>query len=282
MSGEARWKIGQNVLDLTNQALVMGVLNVTPDSFSDGGRFFDRAAAVEHGLKMWRAGAAIIDVGGESTRPGAQPVLPNDQIARVCPVIEALARSAQVEISIDTAKAEVARAAIAAGATIINEISGGRGDEQMFALAAETGAGLILMHMQGTPATMQLAPVYTDVVKEVADFFRQRFAQAVRSGIDPMCIAFDPGIGFGKTLQHNLALLAHLPQLRVENRPLVVGVSRKSFLGKISGGNGNRESATLAMTSLLRERGAQIFRVHDVASNLQALRTTEALLAAAP
>jgi dihydropteroate synthase len=282
MSGEARWKIGQNVLDLTNQALVMGVLNVTPDSFSDGGRFFDRAAAVEHGLKMWRAGAAIIDVGGESTRPGAQPVLPNDQIARVCPVIEALARSAQVEISIDTAKAEVARAAIAAGATIINDISGGRGDEQMFALAAETGAGLILMHMQGTPATMQLAPVYTDVVKEVADFFRQQFAQAVRSGIDPMCIAFDPGIGFGKTLQHNLALLAHLPQLRVENRPLVVGVSRKSFLGKISGGNGNRESATLAMTSLLRERGAQIFRVHDVASNLQALRTTEALLAAAP
>ena len=282
MSGEARWKIGQNVLDLTNQALVMGVLNVTPDSFSDGGRFFDRAAAVEHGLKMWRAGAAIIDVGGESTRPGAQPVLPNDQIARVCPVIEALARSARVEISIDTAKAEVARAAIAAGATIINDISGGRGDEQMFALAAETGAGLILMHMQGTPATMQLAPVYTDVVKEVADFFRQRFAQAVRSGIDPMCIAFDPGIGFGKTLQHNLALLAHLPQLRVENRPLVVGVSRKSFLGKISGGNGNRESATLAMTSLLRERGAQIFRVHDVASNLQALRTTEALLAAAP
>ena len=282
MSGEARWKIGQNVLDLTNQALVMGVLNVTPDSFSDGGRFFDRAAAVEHGLKMWRAGAAIIDVGGESTRPGAQPVLPNDQIARVCPVIEALARSAQVEISIDTAKAEVARAAIAAGATIINDISGGRGDEQMFALAAETGAGLILMHMQGTPATMQLAPVYTDVVKEVADFFRQQFAQAVRSGIDPMCIAFDPGIGFGKTLQHNLALLAHLPQLRVENRPLVVGVSRKSFLGKISGGTGNRESATLAMTSLLRERGAQIFRVHDVASNLQALRTTEALLAAAP
>ena len=282
MSGEARWKIGQNVLDLTNQALVMGVLNVTPDSFSDGGRFFDRAAAVEHWLKMWRAGAAIIDVGGESTRPGAQPVLPNDQIARVCPVIEALARSARVEISIDTAKAEVARAAIAAGATIINDISGGRGDEQMFALAAETGAGLILMHMQGTPATMQLAPVYTDVVKEVADFFRQQFAQAVRSGIDPMCIAFDPGIGFGKTLQHNLALLAHLPQLRVENRPLVVGVSRKSFLGKISGGNGNRESATLAMTSLLRERGAQIFRVHDVASNLQALRTTEALLAAAP
>ena len=176
----------------------------------------------------------------------------------------------------------MARAAIAAGATIINDISGGRGDEQMFALAAETGAGLILMHMQGTPATMQLAPVYTDVVKEVADFFRQQFAQALRSGIDPMCSAFDPGIGFGKTLQHNLALLAHLPQLRVENRPLVVGVSRKSFLGKISGGNGNRESATLAMTSLLRERGAQIFRVHDVASNLQALRTTEALLAAAP
>ena len=260
----------------------MGVLNVTPDSFSDGGRYFDRTAAIKHGLEMVACGAAIIDVGGESTRPGAQPVGPNEQIERVRPVIEELAKSARAHISIDTSSAEVARAAIEAGATIINDVTAGSGDERMFALAAETGAALILMHMQGTPPTMQVAPAYGDVVREVAEFFRQQFAQAVRSGIDPMCTAFDPGIGFGKTLPHNLALLANLPRLRVERRPLVVGVSRKSFLSNISGGDGNRESATIAMTSLLRERGAQILRVHDVAPNLQALRTTEALLAAAP
>jgi dihydropteroate synthase len=282
MSGELRWKVGGNVLDLTNKAMLMGVLNVTPDSFSDGGRYFDRTAAIKHGLEMVACGAAIIDVGGESTRPGAQPVGPNEQIERVRPVIEELAKSARVHISIDTSSAEVARAAIEAGATIINDVTAGSGDERMFTLAAETGAALILMHMQGTPSTMQVAPAYCDVVREVAEFFRQQFAQAVRSGIDPMCTAFDPGIGFGKTLPHNLALLAKLPRLRIEGRPLVVGVSRKSFLSNISGGDGNRESATIAMTSLLRERGAQILRVHDVAPNLQALRTTEALLAAAP
>jgi dihydropteroate synthase len=237
--------------------MLMGVLNVTPDSFSDGGRYFNRTAAIKHGLEMVARGAAIIDVGGESTRPGAQPVEPNEQIERVRPVIEELTKSTGAQRSIDTSSAEVA-------------------------LAAETGAALILMHMQGTPATMQIAPAYDDVVREVAEFFRQQFAQAVRSGIDPMCTAFDPGIGFGKTLPHNLALLANLPRLRVEGRPLVVGVSRKSFLSKISGIDGNRENATIAMTSLLRERGAQILRVHDVAPNLQALRTTEALLAVAP
>lgn len=282
MSGELRWKVGGNVLDLTNKAMLMGVLNVTPDSFSDGGRYFNRTAAIKHGLEMVARGAAIIDVGGESTRPGAQPVEPNEQIERVRPVIEELTKSTGAHISIDTSSAEVARAAIEAGATIINDVTAGGGDERMFALAAETGAALILMHMQGTPATMQIAPAYDDVVREVAEFFRQQFAQAVRSGIDPMCTAFDPGIGFGKTLPHNLALLANLPRLRVEGRPLVVGVSRKSFLSKISGIDGNRENATIAMTSLLRERGAQILRVHDVAPNLQALRTTEALLAVAP
>lgn|SRR5689334_14374304 len=282
MSGEVRWKIGENILDLTNQAVLMGVLNVTPDSFSDGGRYFDRTAAIRHGLEMATNGAAIIDVGGESTRPGAQPIAPNEQIERVQPVIEQLAKSVRAHISIDTSSAAVARAALGAGATIVNDVTGGRGDERMFTLAAETGAAVILMHMQGRPPSMQVAPMYDDVVREVAEFFRQQFAQAVRSGIDPMCIAFDPGIGFGKTLPHNLALLVNLPRLRVEGRPLVVGVSRKSFLGKISGGDGNRESATIAMTSLLRERGAQILRVHDVAPNLQALRTTEALLAATP
>jgi dihydropteroate synthase len=278
---DLRWKIREKILDLTNHAILMGVLNVTPDSFSDGGRFFSSASAIEHGLEMARDGAAIIDVGGESARPGAEPVTPNEQMERVLPVIEQLVKSIDVQVSIDTSSAAVARAALATGA-IINDITGGRGDPLMFPLAAETGAAFIIMHMQGNPATMQIAPVYDDVVREVTEFFRQQFAQAVRSGVDPMCIAFDPGIGFGKTPTHNLTLLANLSALRIENRPLVVGVSRKSFLGKISGGNGNREIATVAMTSLLRERGAQILRVHEVAPNFQALRTTEALLAAAP
>ena len=258
----------------------MGVLNVTPDSFSDGGEFFATEAAVKHGLAMAESGADIIDVGGESTRPGATPVSPNDEMERVLPVIEQLAQAISIPISIDTSKAAVARAAIDRGATIINDITGGRGDAEMFALAAEKQVALILMHMQGTPETMQLAPSYDDVVSEVADFFRQRYAAAVRSGIDPMCIAFDPGIGFGKTVAHNLELLANLPRLRVENRPLVVGVSRKSFLGKISDAPADRASATVALTAVLRERGAHVLRVHDVAPNINALRTTEALLAA--
>lgn len=275
------WKIGEKVIDLTERALLMGVLNVTPDSFSDGGEFFATEAAVKHGLEMAQEGADIIDIGGESARPGAKPVPPNEEMERVLPVIERLAGAGEFLLSIDTSKSAVARAALAAGAHIINDVTGGRGDRDMFALAAETGAGLIIMHMQGTPETMQLKPSYDDVVREVAEFFRQQFVEAVRSGIDPICIAFDPGIGFGKTVAHNLELLAHLPRLRVENRPLVVGVSRKSFLGKIAGLPPDRTSATIALTSLLRERGAQVLRVHDVAANANALRTTEAVLAAA-
>jgi len=275
-----RWKVGGNVIDLSNRALLMGVLNVTPDSFSDGGEFFSTEAAVKHGLAMAQGGADIIDVGGESTRPGAKGIAPNDEIKRVLPVIEQLAAAVAIPISIDTSKAAVARAALEAGAVIINDVSGGRADPEMFALAAERKVALILMHMQGTPQTMQLAPAYDDVVNEVTDFFRQRYEAAVRSGIDPMCIAFDPGIGFGKTVAHNLELLANLSRLRVENRPLVVGVSRKSFLGKISDLPADRASATVALTSLLRERGARVLRVHDVAPNAHALRTTEALLAA--
>ncbi len=275
-----RWLIGDKVLDLTARARLMGVLNVTPDSFSDGGEFFTTEAAVKHGREMADHGAEIIDVGGESTRPGARPVAPDEEMERVLPVIRQLASSIAAAISIDTSKAAVARAALAAGATIINDVSGGQRDPEMFALAAERRAALIIMHMQGTPETMQLDPTYGDVVDEVADFFRQQFAQAVRCGVDPMCIAFDPGIGFGKTVAHNLELLANLPRLQVENRPLVVGVSRKSFLGKISGLPSDRASATVAMTSLLRARGAHVLRVHDVLTNASALRTTEALLAA--
>ena len=274
-----RWKIGGNVIDLTNRALIMGVLNVTPDSFSDGGEFLTAEAAVTHGLAMAQSGADIIDIGGESTRPGSMRVASEEEMERVLPVIEQLARTITLPISIDTSKTQVARAAIERGATIINDITGGR-DPEMFALAAEKQAALIIMHMQGTPETMQRAPTYADVVGEVTDFFRQRYDAAIRSGIDPLCIAFDPGIGFGKTVAHNLDLLANLSRLQVEHRPLVVGVSRKSFLGKISGQPDGRESATVAMTSLLRERGAHILRVHDVAANAQALRATEALIAA--
>jgi dihydropteroate synthase len=275
------WKIGEKVIDLSERALLMGVLNVTPDSFSDGGKFFTIEAAVKHALEMAQDGADVIDIGGESARPGAKPVSPNEEMERVLPVIERLAGSGEFLLSIDTSKAAVARAALAAGAHIINDVTGGRGDRDMFALAAETSAGLIIMHMQGTPETMQLNPSYDDVVREVADFFRQQLSEAVRSGVDPICIAFDPGIGFGKTVAHNLELLAHLPRLRVENHPLVVGVSRKSFLGKIAGLSPDRTSATIALTSLLRERGARVLRVHDVAANANALRTTEAVLAAA-
>jgi len=274
------WKIGGELLDLTNRGLVMGVLNVTPDSFWDGGEFFATEAAVRHGVEMAEGGAAIIDVGGESTRPGSQPVLPNEENDRVVPVITEIAGSTSAFISIDTSKAAVARAALEAGAHIINDVTGGRGDDAMLPLAAETGAALIIMHMQGTPQTMQINPTYSDVVEEVAEFFRQQFDRAVRLGIDPMRIAFDPGIGFGKTLAHNLELLANLPRLRIEGRPLVVGVSRKSFLAKISGNESDRAVATIALTSLLRQRGAHVLRVHDVMPNVQALRTAEALLAA--
>jgi dihydropteroate synthase len=274
------WKVAGSRLDLTKRAMLMGVLNVTPDSFSDGGQFFATEAAVRHGMEMAQSGAEIIDVGGESTRPGADPVSPNEEMERVLPVIEQLEAAGSSLISIDTSKVKVARAALEAGATIINDVTGGRGDPEMFALAAESGAALIIMHMQGTPQTMQRNPIYGDVVAEVADFFRQQFELAIRSGIDPTCIAFDPGIGFGKTGAHNLELLANLPRLRIANRPLVVGVSRKSFLGKITGQPSDRASATVAMTSLLRERGANVLRVHDVSQNVEALRATEALMAA--
>ncbi len=276
----ASWKVDGNVIDLTSRGMIMGVLNVTPDSFSDGGEFLATEAALEHGIAMTQNGADIIDIGGESTRPGAEPVPPDEELERVLPVIQGLAQSAQVRLSIDTAKATVARAALDAGAVIINDVTGGRGDAEMFALAAEKDAALIIMHMQGTPRTMQMNPTYQNVVAEVADFFRQQYELAVRFGIDPTCLAFDPGIGFGKTVAHNLELLTHLEQLRIDDRPLVVGVSRKSFLGKLSSAPLEKATATVALTSLLRERGAQILRVHDVTENADALRTTEALLAA--
>jgi dihydropteroate synthase len=274
------WKIGDHTFDLSQHGLIMGVLNVTPDSFSDGGNFFDTEDAAEHGLKMAAEGAHIVDVGGESTRPGAEAVTAEEELRRVIPVIERLRRKSEVIISIDTSKAEVARAAIRAGASIVNDVTGGRGDEGMMPLIAETKSALIIMHMQGTPRTMQIAPQYSDVVSEISDFFRQQYDRAIVYSIDPMAIAFDPGIGFGKTLEHNLELLAHLEVLRACDRPIVIGVSRKSFLGKLinSAQIGDRLAPAVALISLLRARGADVFRVHDVTENANALRVTEAIL----
>ncbi|MDQ6655003.1 MAG: dihydropteroate synthase [Verrucomicrobiota bacterium] len=276
----ASWKIAGRTIPLADGGLIMGVLNVTPDSFSDGGQFFDTDRALSHALEMAANGAAIIDIGGESTRPGAEEIAEVEELRRVIPVISRLAARSDVLISIDTSKAVVAREALDAGAHIINDITGGRADDGMMALAAERGAGLILMHMQGTPRTMQNSPTYADVVAEVREFFRQQYDCAVRSGIDPITLAFDPGIGFGKTLEHNLALLRDLGQLRIADRPLVVGVSRKSMLGKLVGSSrpADRLAPTVAFTALLRERGADVIRVHDVAPNVGALRATEALL----
>jgi len=257
----------------------MGVLNVTPDSFSDGGNFLALEKAIEHGVQMAAEGADIIDVGGESTRPGAEPIAADEELRRVIPVIEKLRAKIDVPISIDTSKSDVARAAIRAGAAIVNDITGGRGDEAMLPLVAETRSACIIMHMQGTPRTMQNQPRYSDVVSEIADFFRQQYTRAIGCSIDPMAIAFDPGIGFGKAFDHNLELLAQLEQLRVHDRPLVVGVSRKSFLGKLidSPEIGDRLAGAVALTSLLRVRGADVFRVHDVKENVSALRVTEAI-----
>jgi dihydropteroate synthase len=274
------WRIGSRVVDLSQRGMIMGVLNVTPDSFSDGGEFFSADAAIERGVQIAAEGADIVDIGGESTRPGAEPVSTEEELRRVIPVIEKLRAKIDIVISIDTSKAEVARTALDAGAEIVNDVTSGRGDKQMLPLAATRNAALVLMHMQGEPRTMQKNPRYGDVVREVADFFRQQYDRAIKCGVDPMRLAFDPGIGFGKTLEHNLTLLKHLEQLRVHDRPLVVGVSRKSFLGRLAGSNemSARVGPTIAMTSILRSRGADVLRVHDVKENVTALRITESVL----
>lgn len=280
--GERLWKIGSRIVDFSRRGLIMGVLNVTPDSFSDGGKYFAANKAVQHGLDMANAGADIIDVGGESTRPRAEPVSAKDELGRVLPVIEELRARTDKIISIDTSKTSVAEAAIDAGAQIVNDVTGGRGDVAMMKLVQRRRVGFVVMHMQGTPQTMQVNPHYKNVVAEVTDFFRQQYACAIECGVDPMAIAFDPGIGFGKTMAHNLALLANLERLRIHDRPLVIGVSRKSFLGKIAGLSelSARETATTALTALLRARGGDVFRVHEVGENLAALRAAEAVLTA--
>ncbi len=274
------WRIRGRDFDPGRRGWIMGVLNVTPDSFSDGGSYLSESAAVSHGLAMVADGANVVDVGGESTRPGAEPVPADEELRRVVPVIRALRRQSDILISIDTMKAAVAEAALEAGADIVNDVSGLRGDPEMTGICARSGAGVVIMHMQGTPQTMQAAPAYNDVVAEVGEFFRQSQERAVSSGIDPMSIAFDPGIGFGKTFEHNRALLRKLPVFATMGRPLVIGVSRKSFLGLVTGSKdlADRFWPGVALTSFCRERGANVLRVHDVKPHREALRMTEAII----
>jgi dihydropteroate synthase len=257
---------------------VMGIVNVTPDSFSDGGRYLDPAAAVEHGLELEREGAAILDIGGESTRPGAAPVSADDELGRVLPVIEALVSAGvRARLSIDTSKASVAQAALRAGATLVNDVTALRHDPDMVAIVAGAEADCCLMHMLGEPRTMQRDPHYGDVVSEVKAFLEQRMAFAVRQGIPEARILLDPGIGFGKTLAHNLELLRRLDELVALGRPVVIGTSRKSFLGRISGRDvDDRIAGTIATNVLAYERGARVFRVHDVGAVHDALAVTAA------
>jgi dihydropteroate synthase len=258
----------------------MGVLNVTPDSFSDGGDFVNPEKACDHALAMVAEGADIVDIGGESSRPGAEPVSEAEERSRVVPVIEKIRRRSEVLISIDTCKAGVAAAAMEAGADIINDITALNGDPDMAGVARDTGAGLVLMHMLGTPATMQLAPHYDDVVAEVGNFLRQRFDTAVACGLDPLRMAFDPGIGFGKRPEHNNRLLRECGAFAIAGRPVLIGVSRKSFLSHMAGTSHptDRFWPGVALTSLCRELGARIFRVHEPRPHYEALRMTEAIL----
>jgi dihydropteroate synthase len=252
---------------------VMGVVNVTPDSFSDGGRFVAPDAAVDHARELATAGAAVLDIGGESTRPGAEPVDATTEIDRVAPVIAALAGTVDVPISIDTTKAEVADAALRAGATIVNDVSAGIADPDMLGVVSAAGAGYVAMHMQGGPRTMQTAPHYDDVVGEVAEFLVGRLDAARGAGVADDALMADPGIGFGKTTEHNLELLASLPELiAAVGVPVLVGTSRKSFLGRIvdEPDPAARDDATLATVVWALERGATMVRVHDVRGAVQA------------
>jgi len=267
---------------------VMGIVNVTPDSFSDGGLFLDAGRAVEHGLELAAAGAAVLDVGGESTRPGAGPVPADEQRRRIVPVIRRLAAESGVPVSVDTADASVAAAALDAGATVVNDVTAGR-DPGMLPLVADAGAGYVFMHMQGTPATMQIAPHYDDVVAEVGAFLAGRRDAALESGIAAGNLMADPGLGFGKTVAHNLALLAHLDEIgRAAGVPVLVGPSRKGFIG-VAGGEsgaplpvGEREDSTLAAVVWALDHGASMVRVHDVAPAVEVLRFLQKVEAATP
>jgi len=272
------WRCRAHRFDTAARPLVMGVVNVTPDSFSDGGRFFDPSAAVDHAMRLVEEGADILDVGGESTRPDASPVSAEEELRRVLPVVAELAKRSPVPISLDTMKAEVARAGLDAGACILNDVAGFR-DPAMIAVAKEFGAGVVVMHMRGTPQTMQQTPEYADVVAEVDAFFAERIRTLTEVGIDPDAICLDPGIGFGKTLDHTLAQLRHLGTHQRYGRPVCLGVSRKGFLGQLTGRDRpERMAGTLAVSCFALARGAaQVLRVHDVAPHRDAVRVWQAV-----
>lgn len=262
-------------------ALVMGVLNVTPDSFSDDGKYFETAAAVARGLALVGQGAEILDIGGESTRPGATPVEEAEELRRVIPVIQQLAGQVKVPISVDTTKAAVARAALNAGASVVNDVSGWRARDELWQVVADFHAGYICMHSGNASAAPTAAPIYGDVVREVGEFFQEQLGELLnRAGVVPEQVVLDVGIGFGKSVEHNLQLLANLGMFNRLRRPLLLGASRKSFLGSLSGAEPiERLPASLACATLAVEAGAHIIRAHDVAETVQAARLAEAVLA---
>lgn len=279
-NGQINWRCRDRELKLGARPLLMGILNVTPDSFSDGGRFLDPERAVARGLEMLREGAAILDVGGESSRPGAAPVPEAVELARVIPVIKALRHNGEAILSIDTRKSVVAEQALRAGAQIVNDISALTADPRMADVAREFKAGVILMHMRGEPQTMQADPRYADVVREVRDYLQGRVAALAEAGLDANTLAVDPGFGlFGKTAEHNIRLLARLGELRACGRPLVVGVSRKRFLGQLTGREvGERLAGSLGALAYAVAEGAQVLRVHDVRESRDVVETLKALL----
>lgn len=258
--------------------VVMGIVNTTPDSFADGGQYLNSGSAVDHALRLADEGAEIIDIGGESTRPGSAPVSEKEELRRVVPVIERLAKRSEVALSVDTQKPVVAKAALDAGASIVNDVAANRESPQMWQVVAGAGAGYICMHMRGTPQTMQAKPRYDDVVLEVGGFFKKRLARLAEHGVSDAQVALDPGIGFGKTLDHNIKLLSRLNKFTITERPLLVGFSRKSFIGNLLGTPlEDRLPASLACAVCSVAEGANIVRVHDVAETVQAVRMAEAL-----
>jgi dihydropteroate synthase len=272
------WKLGSRILELGGLPVIMGIVNFTPDSFSDGGQFLDPDAAVQHALQLVDEGAGILDVGGESTRPGAAVVSPEVELARVIPIIERLAKQTDVPISIDTTKAEVARRALDAGAVIVNDISGLTFDPAMPAVCSAAEAGVVCMHMQGTPQTMQDNPHYDDVVVEIRDYFRRRLTELEQQGVRPEQVVLDPGIGFGKTAEHNLEILSSICRFRELGRPVLIGHSRKRFLSKVLGRPvEERTAGTIGVAIALAQQATDIIRVHDVRAVRDALLAWQAV-----
>jgi dihydropteroate synthase len=273
------WQVRDRAVKIGPRTLVMGIVNVTPDSFSDGGNFFDAEAAFLHALKLQEQGADILDIGGESTRPGSLPVSAEEELRRVLPVVERLAKQTKVLLSVDTSKAIVARACLEAGAHIINDVTALTGDADLPEVVRNLGAGVILMHMQGTPATMQVAPFYQDVVKEILHFFEDRIQAVTEKGIPRSCLMIDPGLGFGKTFEHNLEILARLGEFRQLGLPICLGPSRKGFIGKmVDRPVGERLAGSLAVAAFaLAQKAAQVLRVHDMEETQDLVRVWHTL-----